>query len=151
MSEANVSENTSKGSQEIRLSALRKIVENSQIKTNIPDFKVGDTVKVHAKIKEGGKERVQVFEGVVIRRSNGNTASATFTVRKISYSIGVERTFFVHSPMIEKIQIVAVGQVRRAKLYYLRDLRGKAARIKSKLVGGVEVPSTGEAEQEAAQ
>jgi large subunit ribosomal protein L19 len=116
------------------LSALRAAVENGQKRNNIPQFRVGDTVKVHAKIREGNKERVQVFEGLVIRRHSGNLSTATFTVRKISYNIGVERIFFVHSPMIEKIEVVSAGRVRRARLFYLRELRGKSARIKSKLL-----------------
>ena len=102
----------------------------------IPEFRPGDTVKVHAKIKEGAKERVQVFEGVVISRQGGKNGTATFTVRKVSYNVGVERTFFLHSPMIERIEMVSVGEVRRARLYYLRDLRGKSARIRSQLVSG---------------
>ena len=104
----------------------------------IPAFRPGDTVKVHAKIKEGAKERVQIFEGVVISRQGGKTGTATFTVRKVSYNVGVERTFFLHSPMIEKVEMVSVGEVRRARLYYLRDLRGKSARIRSQLVSGHE-------------
>lgn len=120
------------------IASLMAAVENSQLKVSIPEFAVGDTVKVHCKIREGGKERVQIFEGVVIRRNKGDQATATFSVRKISYNVGVERTFFVHSPMIEKIEIAAVGSVRRAKLYYLRELRGKSARIKSRIVTGGE-------------
>ena len=91
----------------------------------------GDTVKVHARIKEGEKERIQVFQGVVIRKRNGNTG-ATFTVRKISYGIGVERIFPFHSPLIDKVEVLSRGKVRRSRLYYLRKLRGKAARIKEK-------------------
>lgn len=94
-----------------------------------PDFKAGDTVKVHVKVVEGTRERIQVFEGVVIKRQNGGI-SETFTVRKISYGVGVERTFPVHSPRVDKIEVMRRGKVRRAKLYYLRNLRGKAARIK---------------------
>ena len=104
-------------------------IEAGQLKTDIPDFKVGDTVRVHAKIIEGDKERIQVFEGAVISRANGGNR-ATFTVRKISYGVGVERIFPLHSPRIDKIEVVARGRVRRAKLYYLRELSGKAARIK---------------------
>ncbi len=107
----------------------------------IPEFRPGDTVKVHAKIKEGAKERVQIFEGVVISRQGGKNGTATFTVRKISYNVGVERTFFLHSPRIEKIEMVSVGEVRRARLYYLRDLRGKSARIRSQLVSGHDEPA----------
>ena len=111
------------------MSNLVDTVEASQLKTDIPDFKVGDTVRVHAKIIEGDKERIQVFEGVVISRANGGNR-ATFTVRKISYGLGVERIFPLHSPRIDKITVVSRGRVRRAKLYYLRELSGKAARIK---------------------
>jgi len=106
-------------------------LEKEQMRLDIPDFKPGDTIRVHAKIKEGEKERVQIFQGVVIRKRKGNTG-ATFTVRKVSYGIGVERIFPLHSPSIEKIEIITRGKVRRAKLYYLRKLRGKAARIKEK-------------------
>jgi large subunit ribosomal protein L19 len=116
--------------------SLRAAVEASQKKAGIPAFRVGDTLKVHARIKEGAKERVQVFEGLVIRRHGGSNSTATFTVRKISYNIGVERTFFLHSPMIEKIELVSAGSVRRARLYYLRELRGKSARIKKQIVSG---------------
>ena len=105
-------------------------IEKKQMRTDLPDFRPGDTVRVHVNIKEGDKERIQVYEGAVIRRSGGGIRE-TFTVRKISYGVGVERTFPVHSPKIAKIEVVVLGNVRRAKLYYLRDLRGKAARIKS--------------------
>lgn len=100
-----------------------------QLKTDLPEFKSGDTVTVHVRIVEGTRERIQLFEGVVIRRRGGGI-SETFTVRKISYGVGVERTFPVHTPKIDKIDVVRRGRVRRAKLYYLRDLRGKAARIR---------------------
>ena len=106
-------------------------IEKEQMRMDLPDFAVGDTVKVHFKIVEGEKERIQVFEGVVIRKRKGGVG-ATFTVRKVSYGIGVERIFPLHSPRIEKIEIVNRGRVRRARLYYLRQLRGKAARIKTK-------------------
>ncbi len=106
-------------------------IEKEQVRMDLPDFAVGDTVKVHFKIVEGEKERIQVFEGVVIRKKKGGVG-ATFTVRKVSYGIGVERVFPLHSPRIEKIEIVNRGRVRRARLYYLRKLRGKAARIKTK-------------------
>ena len=105
-------------------------IEKKQIRSDIPDFRVGDTVRVHVNIKEGDKERIQVYEGVVIRRSGGGIRE-TFTVRKISYGEGVERTFPVHSPKLAKIEVMVLGNVRRAKLYFLRELRGKAARIKS--------------------
>lgn len=107
------------------------MLEKEQMRTDIPEFRSGDTVRVHVKIKEGDKERIQVFEGVVIRKRRGNLG-ATFTVRKVSYGIGVERTFPLHSPAIEKIEVVRRGKVRRARLYYLRELKGKAARIKEK-------------------
>ena len=106
-------------------------LEKEQMRGDIPGFRPGDTVKVYVKIKEGEKERIQVFEGVVIRKRRGNTG-ATFTVRKVSYGIGVERIFPLHSPIIDKIEIITRGRVRRARLYYLRNLRGKAARIKEK-------------------
>jgi len=106
-------------------------LEKEQMRMDIPGFKPGDTVKVHARIREGEKERIQIFQGVVIRKRNGNTG-ATFTVRKVSYGIGVERIFPLHSPLVDKIEIVTRGRVRRARLYYLRNLRGKAARIKEK-------------------
>jgi large subunit ribosomal protein L19 len=104
-------------------------IEQEQLRTDVPDVQPGDTVKVHVKVVEGEKERVQIFEGVVIRHSHGANRT-TFTVRKISYGIGVERTFPLHSPRIEKIQIVNRGKVRRAKLYYLRAPRWRAARIR---------------------
>lgn len=116
-------------------------IEKAQCRTDIPNFKPGDTVRVHAKIIEGDKERIQVFEGVVIARANsGNRAS--FTVRKISYGVGVERVFPLHSPRIDKIEVTTIGRVRRAKLYYLRALSGKAARIKGERV----VPGSGTTE-----
>ncbi len=108
-----------------------EFIEKEQMRMDLPNFNVGDTVKVHFKIIEGEKERIQVFEGVVIRKRKGGVG-ATFTVRKVSYGIGVERVFPLHSPRIEKIGIVNRGRVRRARLYYLRGLRGKAARIKTK-------------------
>jgi len=100
-----------------------------QLRTDIPNFRPGDTLKVHVKVIEGSRERVQLFEGVVIKRRGGGI-SETFTVRKISYGVGVERTFPLNTPKIEKIEVARRGKVRRAKLYYLRNLRGKAARIK---------------------
>lgn len=106
---------------------------SEQIKTDIPAFRAGDTVKVHSKIVEGTKERIQIFEGVVLKRSRGNGPCATFTVRKISYGVGVERTFPLHSPRVAEIEMVTRGKVRRSRLFYLRPLRGKAARIKSRL------------------
>ena len=108
-----------------------EVLEQEQLRSDIPEFKAGDTVKVYYKIVEGTRERVQLFEGVVISRS-GSGVRENFTVRRISYGIGVERTFPVHSPRIEKIVVARVGIVRRAKLYYLRKLTGKAARIREK-------------------
>ena len=108
-----------------------RAIEQQQIKQDIPEFNVGDNVKVHYRITEGNRERIQVFQGDVIRRQ-GASSRETFTVRKISFSVGVERTFPVHSPKIEKIEVVRRGDVRRAKLYYLRDKVGKAAKIKEK-------------------
>ncbi|CAM5186968.1 Large ribosomal subunit protein bL19 OS=Ureibacillus acetophenoni OX=614649 GN=rplS PE=3 SV=1 [Ureibacillus acetophenoni] len=104
-------------------------ITKDQLRSDLPTFRPGDTVKVHVKIVEGSRERIQLFEGVVIKRRGGGI-SETFTVRKISYGVGVERTFPVHTPKIEKLEVVRRGKVRRAKLYYLRNLRGKAARIK---------------------
>lgn len=109
------------------MNILEKI-QRENLKAGIPDFKAGDTVRIHAKVKEGDKERVQVFEGVVIRRK-GHGVESTFTVRKISYGVGVERIFPIYSPLIDKIEIASRGKVRRAKLYYLRDLSGKKARL----------------------
>ena len=109
-------------------------LEQAQARTDIPGFRPGDTLKVHVRVKEGNRSRIQVFQGVVIRRQGGGVRE-TFTVRKISYGVGVERTFPVHSPSIDHIEVVTHGRVRRAKLYYLRELRGKAARIKERRVG----------------
>ncbi|HBF76268.1 MAG TPA: 50S ribosomal protein L19 [Clostridiaceae bacterium] len=103
-----------------------KSIESEQLKSDIPEFRPGDTVKVHVKIKEGQRERIQIFEGIVIKRQNGGLRE-TFTVRRIAYGVGVERTFPVHSPMIAKIEVVRKGKVRRAKLYYLRGKIGKQA------------------------
>jgi large subunit ribosomal protein L19 len=108
-----------------------EMIEREQMRGDMPDFNPGDTVRVHARIREGDKERVQVFQGVVIRK-RGGTTGATFTVRKVSYSVGVERVFPMHSPIIDRVEVLTRGKVRRAKLYYLRNLRGKAARIKEK-------------------
>ena len=110
---------------------LIREVTQEQLRGDIPDFRSGDTVRVHVRLTEGGKERIQVFEGLVIARKHGGV-SETFTVRKISYGVGVERTFPLHAPSVAKIEVVKRGQVRRAKLYYIRELRGKAARIKEK-------------------
>lgn len=104
-------------------------IEKEQLRPGIPDFRVGDTVRVHYKIVEGDKERIQVFQGVVIKRHRGGVRS-TFTVRKVSFNVGVERQFLTHSPRIDKIEVVSRGIVRRARLFYLRDLQGKAARVR---------------------
>ncbi|MDB4935306.1 MAG: ribosomal protein L19p [Labilithrix sp.] len=104
-------------------------IENEQLRTGMPDFRVGDTVRVHYKIVEGDKDRVQVFQGVVLKRHRAG-ARSTFTVRKVSFNVGVERQFLSHSPRIDKVEIVSKGVVRRARLFYLRDLAGKAARVK---------------------
>lgn len=106
-------------------------ITKEQLRTDLPEFRPGDTVRVHVKVIEGSRERIQVFEGVVIKRRGGGI-SETFTVRKVSYGVGVERTFPLHTPKIAKIEVVRRGKVRRAKLYYLRNLRGKAARIKER-------------------
>ena len=108
---------------------VMEMVEREQFRTDLPDFRAGDTIRVHVKIVEGDKERIQPFEGVVIRKKKGGIRS-TFTVRKIYYGIGVERIFPLHSPRIEHIDIVGRGKVRRARLFYLRNLKGKAARIR---------------------
>lgn len=108
-----------------------KALELEQLKENITDFNVGDTIKVHYKIKEGNRERIQVFEGTVLKRQGGSIRE-TFTVRKISYGVGVERTFPLHSPKIELVEVVRKGKVRRAKLFYLRERTGKAAKVKEK-------------------
>lgn len=108
-------------------------IEKEQMRTDLPSFRSGDTVKVHVRVKEAEKERIQIFEGVVIKKRKGGSR-ASFTVRKISYGVSVERIFPLHSPIIEKIEMVQRGRVRRARLYYLRGLKGKAARIKEKKV-----------------
>lgn len=110
---------------------LIKMVEQDQLKSNIPDFRPGDTVRVHVKVVEGNRERIQVFEGVVIKRKGGGLRE-TFTVRRVTFGVGVERTFMLHSPRVEKIEVSRRGVVRRAKLYYLRELSGKAARIRER-------------------
>ena len=109
-----------------------KKIEDAQMKAEVSDFRVGDTVKVYAKIKEGNRERVQVFEGTVIKRQNGGVRE-TFTVRKFSNGIGVEKSWPLHSPNVEKVEVVRLGKVRRAKLYYLRERVGKAAKVKEKV------------------
>ena len=106
-------------------------LDADSLRDDIPEFRPGDTLKVHVRVVEGNRERIQVFQGVVIRRQGGGIRE-TFTVRKVSFGVGVERTFPVHTPVVEKIEVVTRGDVRRAKLYYLRELRGKAAKIKEK-------------------
>ena len=135
---------------------ILKSIEHEQMKNKIPELKVGNTVKVHVRVKEGNRERIQVFEGIIIKKQGGGVNS-TFTVRKISYGVGVEKTFLVHSPMVEKIEGVRVGKARRAKLYYLRDRVGKSAKTKEQVGARIEtreitvkedvVPVTGEAEE----
>ncbi len=107
------------------------ILDAASMRSDVPDFRPGDTLKVHVRVVEGNRERVQIFQGVVIRRQGGGVRE-TFTVRKVSFGVGVERTFPVHTPIVSKIEVVTRGDVRRAKLYYLRDLRGKKAKIKEK-------------------
>ena len=114
-----------------------KSIEHEQLKNKVPVLTVGNTVKVYAKIKEGNRERIQVFEGIIIKKQGGGV-NETFTVRKISYGVGVENTFLVHSPMVEKVEVVRVGKARRAKLYYLRDRVGKASKTKEKLGARIE-------------
>ena len=116
---------------------ILKSIEHEQLKNKIPELRVGNTVRVHVRIKEGNKERIQVFEGIIIKKQGGGV-NATFTVRRISYGVGVEKTFLVHSPMVEKVELVRVGKARRAKLYYLRDRVGKAAKTKEKVGARIE-------------
>ncbi|MBR3255289.1 MAG: 50S ribosomal protein L19 [Clostridia bacterium] len=142
-----------------------KSIEHEQLKSKIPEIRVGNTVRVHVRIKEGNKERIQVFEGIVIKKQGGGV-NETFTVRKISYGVGVEKTFLVHSPLVEKVELVRVGKARRAKLYYLRDRVGKAAKTKEQVGARIEdkeitikeeiseepvVPETGAPEVEEAE
>ena len=114
-----------------------KSIEHEQLKNKIPDLKVGNTVRVHVKIKEWNKERIQVFEGIIIKKQGGGVNS-TFTVRKISYGVGVEKTFLIHSPLVEKVEVVRVGKARRAKLYYLRERTGKASKTKEMVGARIE-------------
>ena len=114
-----------------------KSIEHEQLKNQIPMLKVGDTVKVHVRVKEGNRERIQMFEGIIIKKQGGGV-NETFTVRRISYGVGVEKTFLLHSPTIEKIEVVRVGRARRAKLYYLRDRVGKAAKTKEMVGARIE-------------
>ena len=111
---------------------LIKALTNEQLKSEIPELNIGDTVRVHNKIKEGNKERIQMFEGTIIAKRGGGI-SATFTVRRVSYGIGVEKTFPIHSPNVEKVDVIRSGKVRHAKLYYLRDRAGKSAKVKEKV------------------
>ena len=126
------------------------LVDLSYLRTDVPEFRPGDTVKVHVRVVEAGRERVQVFQGVVIRRQGGGLQE-TFTVRKISFGVGVERTFPVHSPSIAKLEVATRGKVRRAKLYYLRELRGKKARIKERRLNEDELAAIAAAEAARAQ
>ena len=133
-----------------------KSIEHEHLKEKVPVLEVGNTVRVHAKIKEGNRERIQVFEGIIIKKQGGGV-NETFTVRRISYGVGVEKTFLVHSPMVEKVELVRVGKARRSKLYYLRDRVGKAAKTKEKVGARIEnkeivvkeeiVPGESEAEE----
>jgi len=114
-----------------------KSIEHEQLKNKVPVLDVGNTVRVHVKIKEGNRERIQVFEGIIIKKQGGGL-NETFTVRRISYGVGVEKTFLVHSPLVEKVEVVRVGKARRAKLFYLRDRVGKASKTKEKLGARIE-------------
>lgn len=125
-----------------RMSPKMSSIEKTQMRDKVPEFRVGDAVKVHYQIREGDKERVQIFHGIVIRRQRAG-ARSTFTVRKVSYGVGVERVFLLHSPRIEKLEVGAHGKIRRSRLYYLRDLKGKAARLREKTA----VPTEGAVEE----
>ena len=114
-----------------------KSIEHEQMKNRIPELKVGNTVKVHVRVKEGNRERIQVFEGTIIKVQGGGV-NQTFTVRRISYGVGVEKTFLVHSPMVEKVEVVRVGKARRAKLFYLREKLGKSAKTKEQVGARIE-------------
>ncbi|MBX5466224.1 MAG: 50S ribosomal protein L19 [Firmicutes bacterium] len=110
---------------------LIRLIEEEQMRRDLPEFRPGDTVRVHLRVREGNRERIQQFEGIVLRK-RGEGLSKTFTVRRVSYGVGVERTFPLHSPLVERIEVLRRGKVRRARLYYLRNLKGKAARIKER-------------------
>lgn len=125
------------------------LVDKAYLRTDVPEFRPGDTVRVHVRVVEAGRERIQVFQGVVIRRQGGGLQE-TFTVRKISFGVGVERTFPLHSPSIGRLEVVSRGKVRRAKLYYLRELRGKKARIKERRLGEEELAAIAAVEAERA-
>ena len=114
-----------------------KAIEHEQMKSKIPFLKVGDTVKVHVRVKEGNRERIQIFEGIIIKKQGGGV-NETFTVRKTSYGVGVEKTFLIHSPTVEKVEVIRVGKARRAKLFYLRDRLGKSAKTKEKVGARIE-------------
>ena len=118
-----------------------KSIEHEQMKNKIPTLKVGDTVKVHVRVKEGNRERIQVFEGIIIKIQGGGV-NQTFTVRRISYGVGVEKTFLIHSPAVEKVEVVRVGKARRAKLFYLRDRVGKSAKTKEQVGARIETLET---------
>ena len=118
-----------------------KSIEHEQMKSKIPTLKVGDTVKVHVRVKEGNRERIQVFEGIIIKIQGGGV-NQTFTVRRISYGVGVEKTFLIHSPAVEKVEVVRVGKARRAKLFYLRDRVGKSAKTKEQVGARIETLET---------
>lgn len=124
------------------------LIEKPRLREDLPDFRPGDTLRVHVRVAEGGRERIQVFQGVVIRRQGGGLRE-TFTVRKVSFGVGVERTFPVHSPTIARIEVVSKGRVRRAKLYYLRERRGKRARIRERREQAPSRGASEEPEQEA--
>lgn len=115
-----------------------KSIEHEHLKDKIPVLKVGNTVRVHQRIKEGNRERIQVFEGIIIKKKQGGGLNATFTVRRIASGVGVEKTFLIHSPLVEKVELVRVGKARRAKLYYLRDRVGKAAKTKEQIGARIE-------------
>ena len=134
-------------------------IEHEQLKNKVPDIRVGNTVRVHQRIKEGNRQRIQVFEGIVIKKQNGGL-NETFTVRRVAYGVGVEKTFLLHSPLIEKVETVRVGKARRAKLYYLRDRLGKAAKTKENVGARIEnkeivlkeeMPATEEVEEVKAE
>ena len=136
-----------------------KSIEHEQLKNKVPDIRVGNTVRVHQRIKEGNRQRIQVFEGIVIKKQNGGL-NETFTVRRVAYGVGVEKTFLLHSPLIEKVETVRVGKARRAKLYYLRERLGKAAKTKENVGARVEnkeivvkeeMPATEEAQEVASK
>lgn len=114
-----------------------KSIEHEQLKSKVPDIRVGNTVRVHQRIKEGNRQRIQVFEGIVIKKQNGEL-NETFTVRRVAYGVGVEKTFLLNSPLVEKVETVRIGKARRAKLYYLRDRVGKAAKTKENLAARIE-------------